>query len=145
MSTEICTWILYAVSNTPGPVTGHLLKVWNLNKLKLQALAPTIKPVDELRFGWPDDGNTWYVWFANLGLIILILAMLALRNDLLDRSSPAPEENTEMENQNSTQETPIQLNTTLRIYQTTSEPVLFPLTINKAFFRKSKLILFANF
>ena len=70
--------------------------------------------------------------------------MLALRNDLLDRSSPAPEENTEMKNQNSTQETPIQLNTTLRIYQTTREPVLFPLIIYKAFFKKSKVKLFAN-
>ena len=70
--------------------------------------------------------------------------MLALRNDLLDRSSPAPEENTEMENQNSTQETPIQLNTTLRIYQTTPEPVLFPLIKYKACFEKSKVKLFAN-
>ena len=54
--------------------------------------------------------------------------MLALRNDLLDRTSSAPEENSEMENQNSTQQTPIQLNTTLRLFVTTPEPVLFSLT-----------------
>ena len=91
-------------------------------------LKPNTKPVNELRFGLPDNDNTWYVWFANLGLIILILAMLALRNDLLDRTSSAPEENSEMENQNSTQQTPIQLNTTLRLFVTTPEPVLFSLT-----------------
>ena len=49
--------------------------------------------------------------------------MVSLRNDLLDRSLSAPEENSEMENQNSTQQTPIQLNTTLRLYVTTPEPV----------------------
>ena len=49
--------------------------------------------------------------------------MISLRDDLLDSS--APEENSEMENQNSTQQTPIQFNTTLRLYVTTPEPVKF--------------------